>query len=164
MVKQLYFEDVKIGDEVPATIMEKTQEELAARERKSVGAVDRVELYDVVKWCGSVDEYVDFHYDEGYTKSIGLPGMMVPGQLLGAYMMTALSNWAGEWGNWRKISYRNIMMTHPGDAAIFKAKVTKKYSQDKENFVELEIVLENQNQQVTNSGTTIVTLPTKPIK
>ena len=146
MGEQIYFEDISAGYEIPTVVREK------------------VLLYDNVRFAGAIDNYVAYFYDEAFAKDIGMTGVWVASPQLGAYMISAITKWIGEWGTLKKLSIRNTMPTYVGDAIIFKGKVTKKYIEEGENYVDLDVSLENQRGEVTNPGKAVVTLPSRPSK
>ncbi|MDP2953070.1 MAG: MaoC/PaaZ C-terminal domain-containing protein [Chloroflexota bacterium] len=141
--KQPYFEDVKVGDEVPRMVK------------------GPITLQDLVEWCSAEEDYNPIHYDEAYAKKSGLPGTVIQGWFKYGLMGVMLTDWLGEAGTLKKlgISYRGL--DYPGDTLTFRGKVTGKSAKGQEKVVELEVWVENQRGEKTTPGTATVTLPAR---
>ena len=61
----------------------------------------------------------------------------------------------------RKFRMEMRRMNRPGDVMELKGKVTRKYEEDGEHFVECEIWAENQREGITTPSYALVTLPVK---
>ena len=142
MAKQIYFEDVEVGAELPPLIKHPTTQQL-------------------VKWAGASDDYYQIHYDKDFAMANNLPGVIVHGWLTFSFLGQLVTDWMGYEGELKKIgcSYRG--MNFPNQDTICKGKVTKKYDKDGQHFVELEIKAENPKGEVLVPGNATVVLPTK---
>jgi acyl dehydratase len=142
MTKQLYHEDVTEDMEIPNLVKHPTTRQL-------------------VKWAGASGDFYEVHYDKDFAQSMGLPGVIVHGWLGFSFLAQMITDWIGVEGRLKKIgvSYRGMHL--PGQDVICKGRVTKKYTQDGENFVECEIWAENAEGQTTTPGTCLVSLPSK---
>jgi acyl dehydratase len=142
MNKQLLYQDVKVGDGLTPLVKEPTKKQL-------------------VVWAGAVGDYTPIHYDKDFALSRGLSGVIVQGQLVGAFLGQMLTDWLGGKGTLRKLSCIYKGMNYPGEALTCKGEVTKKYEQDGEHFVECKIWAENPKGEKTASGRAVVTLPSR---
>ena len=142
MSKQLYYEDVAIGSEIAPLVKQPTTRQL-------------------VMWAGAVGDYQPIHYDKDFARSRDLPGVIVHGQLVGAFLGQLMTDWIGEQGTLRKFSCSYKGMNYPGEAVTCKGKVTKKYIQDGQNYVECSLWAENPKAEKTAMGMAIVILPSK---
>jgi acyl dehydratase len=140
MSKQLYYEDVTVGSEITPLVKEPTTRQL-------------------VMWAGAVSDYQPIHYDKDYAQSRGLPGVIVHGQLVGAFLGQLTTDWIGESGTLRKLSCSYKGMNYPGEAVTLRGKVTKKYVENGQHFVECSLWAENPKGEKTASGMAIVILP-----
>lgn len=143
MSSQLYFEDVTVGQEIPAL-------------EKSVNTVN-ITMYLATVWL--MDR---IHFDYPFaTQRRGLPNIVAPGNMAGDYYVQLLSNWAGEKGSLRKMSiqFRNFMV--PGDVLDCGGKVTGKSIQDGKGRVELDLWIKNQNDVTCVPGKGVVELPVR---
>jgi len=142
MTEQLYYEDVVVGSEITPLVKQPTTRQL-------------------VMWAGAVGDYNPIHYDKDFTQSRGLPGVIVHGQLVGAFLGQLITDWIGERGVLRKLSCSYKGMNYPGEAVTCKGKVTKKYVQDGQHYVECNLWAENSKEEKTVLGMAIVILPSR---
>jgi acyl dehydratase len=142
MKKQLSYSDVNVGDEIAPLVKEPTKKQL-------------------VVWAGAVGDYTPIHYDQDFARSRGLSGVIVQGQLLGAFLGQMLTDWLGEKGELKKLSCSYKGMNYPGEKLICKGEVTKKYEESGKYFVECKIWAENSEGEKTASGRAVVTLPSR---
>ncbi len=139
---QVYFDDVKEGQDIPT--LEKTP-------------TNRT----LVQWAGASGDFFELHYDKEFAKTMGYPNVLVHGRLEAAYLTQLLTDWAGEKGVVKKMSVQYRGNAFPGQKLLIKGKVTKKYQKDNENIVELEIFVENPEGQKITPGSAIIALPKK---
>jgi len=142
LTKQLYYEDVAEGNEIPPLARQPTTRQL-------------------VMWAGASGDYNPIHYDKDFALKRGLPGVVVPGQLAGCFLGQMLTDWLGEQGSLKKLTLSYRGMNFPGEALLCKGAVTKKYIEDGQHFVACNIWVENPRGEKTVSGMAIVILPTK---
>jgi len=142
MMEQLYYEDVSVGSEITPLVKQPTTRQL-------------------VMWAGAVGDYLPIHYDKDFAQSRGLPGVIVHGQLVGAFLGQLMTDWIGERGILRKLSCGYKGMNYPGETLTAKGKVTKKYVQNGQHYVECSLWAENSKGEKTASGMAIVILPSR---
>jgi len=142
VTKQLFYEDVEVGSEIPCVTKCPTTRQM-------------------VKWVGVATDYHEIHYDKDFAQSAGLPGVVVQGRLVLSFLCQLITDWIGEQGSLKKItgSYKGIMF--PGEDLTCNGKVTKKYVGDGEHCVECDIWVENPRAEKTVVGTAIVTMPVR---
>ena len=141
MGSQVFFEDVREGQEIPAL-------------RKEVTSVN-ILMYVAAVWL--MDR---IHFDHPFaTQRRGLPGVVAPGNMGGDYYAQLLSEFAGEEGHVRKMSFqfRNFMLA--GDVLEVGGKVLRKTVVDGNGLVELELWMKNQNGINCVPGKGVVALP-----
>ena len=140
MAKQLYYENVELGFELPTLVKHPTTRQL-------------------VKWACLMEEFYELHYDKDFAISQGLPGIPVQGPLLLSFLGQMLTDWIGEQGIIRKLncSFRGIVL--PSEDVICRGKVSGKYIQDGERCVECEIWTENAKGERTVVGKAVIVLP-----
>jgi 3-methylfumaryl-CoA hydratase len=144
MGKQLYYEDVEEGTEIPS--LEKRPSEV---QLFLYGAITR--------------NPHRIHYDEPFARSEEHPGVLVHGPLQAAFLTNMLMNWIGEEGFLRKLSFTNRGRVIPGDVVTCKGRVIHKHEQDGQHLAECEIWEENQRGEVTIQGAAEVMLPRRKI-
>ena len=142
MAKQLFYQDVNIGDAVPPLVKEPTTKQL-------------------VVWAGAVGDYMAIHYDKDFAQSRGLSGVIVHGQLVGAFLGQLVTDWIGEKGELKKLSCSYKGMNYPGEAINCTGEVTKKYERDGGHFIECKVWAENPKGEKTASGKAVVRLPSR---
>jgi acyl dehydratase len=142
MTEQLYYEDVVVGSEITPLVKQPTARQL-------------------VMWAGAVGDYNPIHYDKDFAQRRGLPGVIVHGQLVGAFLGQLITDWLGELGVLRKVSCSYKGMNYPGEALTCRGEVTKKYVQDGQHYVECNLWAENSKGEKTVLGMAIVILPSR---
>lgn len=142
MEKQLYFEDISEGDAIPSLVKQPMTPQL-------------------VMWACASGDYNPIHYDKDYALKQGLPGVIVHGQLAGAFLGQMLTDWYGDRGSLVKLSLSYKGMNLPGDNITCKGEVVKKNVEDGKNLVSLKIWAENPAGEQTLTGTAMVSLPSR---
>ncbi len=94
MSKQLYFEDVKEGTEIPTIIKNPTTMQL-------------------VKFAGASEDFNPIHYDKDKALADGLPGVIAHGRLKNAFLIQVLTDWIGDEGWLKKIAIQHRGMDQP---------------------------------------------------
>jgi len=142
MSEQLYYEDIVVGSEITPLLKQPTTRQL-------------------VMWAGASGDYYAIHYDKDFAQSKGLPGVIVHGQLVGCFLGQLMTDWMGEQGNLRKLTCSYKSVNFPGEALICKGKVTKKYVEDGEHYVECNLWVENAKGEKTVSGKAVIIMPAR---
>ncbi len=153
MAKQHYYEDVEVGTEVTPLAKIATTQML-------------------VQWAGASGDFNPLHYEADFAKAQGLEQPIVHGALKRAWLGQLMINWIGDYGELKRLScqYRAMdwprkmkTMTEPHDGETWwcKGKVTKKYVQGDEHFVECDIWVENGKAEKTTQGSALVILPSR---
>ena len=140
--KQLYFEDVQEGQQIPELRITPSTQQL-------------------VHWAAGSGDFYQIHYDQDFAKSTGLQGIIVHGALKHALLGRMLWEWIRYDGKIKRyaVSYRG--MDVPGQEMTCRGTVTGKRQENGENVVELEIWTENPQGQKTTPGTATVALPSR---
>ena len=141
--KQLYWEDVQEGQELPPFSQ-------------------KVGYMELNRFAGANDELVPIHMDPDYAKDVAkLPDVIIMGNLKLAYIANAITDWAGDEGWITKVSVEYRKMDTVNSTITAKGKVTKKFQQDGKNLVELEVWVENEQGEVTTPASAVLALPSR---
>ena len=140
MTKQLYFEDVKIGTELP--ILEKTPT-----------------TQQLVMYAGASGDFYQIHYDHDFARDNGLPNVIIHGALKNAFLGQLLTDWIGQRGLIKKLAVEYRGMDMPGSKVYCKGVVTSTKIKDGIGIVECEIWLENNSGKKTTLGKAMMSLP-----
>ncbi len=141
MTHQVYFEDVKEGQEIPSLEKHPSSQTLAL-------------------WAAASGDFYQIHYDKDFALSTGLPGTIVHGALKHAFLGDLLHRWVAPAGRIKRLAVTYRGMDLPG-AYHLKGMVLRKHQQHGQNLVELQVWGENAAGQVTTPGTAMVTLPSR---
>ena len=142
MGSQVYFEDVKEGEEIPKLVKNCSTQQL-------------------VMWAAGSGDFYQIHYDKDFAQSTGLKDLIVHGALKHAFLGQLVHDWAGDEGQIKSFGCQYRGMDEPKQEIVCRGVVTKKYSEGEKNFVELDIWTENPQGQKTTPGTAVVTLPAR---
>jgi len=142
MTEQVYYEDVMVDSELPPLVKQPTTRQL-------------------VMWAGASGDYYAIHYDKDFAQSKGLPGVIVHGQLVASFLGQLITDWIGDQGSLKKLTCNYRGMNFPNETITCQGKVSKKYIENGENYIECNIWAENIKGEKTVTGRTTVTLPTR---
>ena len=144
-IKDLYFEDINVGDEIPPITKKLTLLLLAQ--------------YSASTW--------DFHYahiDKEFAKARGLPGNHIDGQEFGAFLAQMITQWAGPNTGFKKMGMTYRILAIQGDTVICKGKVKEKCQKDGENLINCELWVENQrNEKVVSPAHALITVMSRTV-
>ena len=114
--------------------------------------ITRVQLVDYASASG---DYNLLHYDESFAKKTGLKGCIAHGMLQAGMMSSYILNWA-KGGILRNFKIRFSDIVNENDILTFKGKIVKKYQEDGENVIEINVVSKNQEDRITSQGSAII--------
>ncbi len=153
-MKQIYWEDVNIGQDIPSLTKLAT-------------------TLTLVKWAGAFGDFNPLHYDNDFAVNfMKTGGIIVHGTLKRQWLIQMLTDWIGDEGWLKRIHTQFKAMDYPrhmktligpedGDTLQCKGKVSGKSEKDGAHLVDCEIWLENSKGEITTSGTATVMLPVK---
>ncbi len=142
MANNVYYEDVEIGQEIPAF------------ERKT----------DFMNWnryAAVNDEFVFVHMDDDVGKAAGQGAAFGMGNLRWAYVINALQDWAGDEADIRELSMQFRAINHKHDVLTTRCVVSEKTVEAGEHLVSFDINVINQEGAATAPGTAVVVLPSR---
>ncbi|HVG58595.1 MAG TPA: MaoC family dehydratase [Hyalangium sp.] len=137
--RKLYFESIRVGDELPAL---------------AKAPVDRVQLS---RYAGASGDYNPVHVDEVYAKSVGMPSVYAPGMLIMGMLGQLISDWA-RGGQLRRYNVRFIKMVWPGDTVVCKGRVSDRHGSGGRYYVEIDLWAENQRGELLMKGQSVIQL------
>ena len=142
-VDQIYFEDVEEGDKIPSLTKQYTLQKMAVF--ASVHG----------DWCPG-------HYDYKWAQEkFNQPAPFAYGLQITAHCSQVLTDWMGPYGALRTFKSRTLTPVYPGDSLEIKAKVTKKYTERDEGYVECEVWADKQDGKLAARALGKVLLPFK---
>lgn len=142
MATNVYFEDVEVGQEIPAF------------ERKT----------DTMHWnryAAINEEFVYVHMDDEAGRAAGQGQAFGMGNLRWAYVLNALRGWIGDEAEVRELSMQFRAINHKNDVLTTHGVITEKTTEDGENLVRLDINVINQKGDRTAPGHAVVVLPSR---
>jgi acyl dehydratase len=140
MGRQLYWEDIQEGAEIPALIKQTTTRQL-------------------VQWAGASGDFYEIHYDKDFALRAKLPSVIVHGWLTFSFLTQMLTDWIGEdvWVKKAGVSYRAMHVA--GEHIYCGGKVIRKFVENGEHLIECQIWAENDKAQITVPGTALLLVP-----
>lgn len=142
MIKEIFFEDVQIGDEIPALVKEPITE------------------VQIVKYAGASGDFNPLHVVHSFGEKAGYGGVIAHGMLIMGFLSQMLTDWLQD--NFVKnIGVNFKAVSKPGDIITCRGNVINKYVQENQNLIEIEMVAVNQRGEKTATGNAIAVLPLK---
>lgn len=131
--RKLYFENVRVGDELPAM---------------AKSPIDRVQLS---RYAAATNDYNPLNIDELQAKAIGMPSVVSPSTLGLGFLGQLVTDWA-RGGQVKKASARFTRMLWPGDTLVCKGRVSDRWGEGGRYHVELDVWAENQKGELVVRG------------
>jgi acyl dehydratase len=141
MSQPVYFESVEVGDELPPLQLTLTHEQ-------------------VKRYALAAHMPGGRFMSDAEAQAEGLPGQIIPGNMSLALFSRLLRTWTPS-GRLKRLSATFRGLVHPGTPIRLHAVVTEKHSNDRGNFVECDLILENEEGERRVTGTATVELPSK---
>ena len=135
-MKKIKYASLEVGKEIPELVKQPSTQQL-------------------VMWAGASGDFNPIHYDKDFSTSKGLPGVIVPGQLVLAFLVEMVTDWLGDSGELKKISVSYKGMNFPGSTITCRGVIKAKL--DSERQLTLDIWAENPAGEKTVAGTAAVT-------
>jgi acyl dehydratase len=143
MAVNVYFDDVKVGDEIPAWSRQ-------------------TDFMHWNRYAAVNDEFVYIHMDdEAGRAALNEQGAFGMGNLRYTYMLDALRDWIGDEAEIRECGVQFRAINQKNDILTVFGKVTDKKVEDGENRVYLDMNVLNQNGDGTCPGHAVVVLPSR---
>lgn len=141
-MKQIYWEDVEVGDELPGYDMD----------------IDARRM--VLQLSGSQDHY-PVHFDRDFARAAGHEEVFMSSGFTEAALVRVVTDWMGDGGWLRKLRLELRRQNRIGDTMVCKGRVAEKYLKDGDHYVECEVWAENAREGITTPGRAWVILPAR---
>jgi len=138
MAKQIYFEDINIGDAMPALVK---------------GPVQKLQH---VMYAGASGDFNPLHTDDDFAKAVGMDGVIAHGMLIMGFVGQAITNWIPK-KCLKKLGIRFAGMTKPGNTITVSGKVIDK----KPGLIICEVTAMDEKGDVKITGQFEAALPSK---
>lgn len=140
---KLYFEDVRVGDSLPAWTRQ-------------------TDLMHWNRFAAVNDEFVYIHMDDEAGRNAGNPaGAFGMGNLRWAYLHNLLRDWMGDDGDVREMEVQFRGINQKNDVLTCIGTVTDKRIEGGEGLVTIRLDVVNQASQRTTPGQAVVALPSR---
>jgi len=139
--RKLFFEDVTVGDEAPATSHKLTRT-------------------DLVKYAGASGDFNPMHHDEVAAQAAGMPSVFGHGMFSMGLLGSAVTDYVGV-GNVTRYQVRFARQTWPDEMLSSKIVVTGKREEDGKRLVDLSVTLSNGDGEDKLVGEATAALPSK---
>ena len=131
-----YFDDVKVGDELPPLVK---------------GPLHQIQL---TRYAGASGDFNPIHQDHEFAKAAGMNDVFAHGMLSMGFVAQSVTDWFGV-GTVRKVGVRFAALVRLGDVVTCRGKVVaKRPSKDGDgpSLVDLELWAENQKGEKVITG------------
>ena len=134
---RVYFDDVKVGDELPPVVK---------------GPIQQIQL---TRYAGASGDFNPIHQDAEFAKAAGMGDVFAHGMLSMGFVGQVVTDWAGP-AAVRKLNVRFAAIVRLKDVITCRGRVLGKSGKD---LVDLEIWAENQRGEKVVTGKATVALP-----
>jgi len=118
-------------------------------EQEILPLVKQTTMAQMAAWAEASGDNNPIHCDSEYAVSRGLPGVIVPGQLVLAFLGQMITDWLGTKGHLARLSIRYKGMNYPGKVITCRGVVTARGGED----IVLKVWAENSQEEQTVAGT-----------
>ena len=139
---RVYFEDVKVGDELPPLVK---------------GPIQQIQL---TRYAGASGDFNPIHQDDEFARAAGMGGVFAHGMLSMGFVAQSLTDWAGA-GTVRKVGVRFAGLVRLKDTVTCKGRIVRASRSGGAGLVDLELWAENQRGEKVVTGKATVALPTR---
>ena len=134
LARQLYFEAVKVGDELPPLVKP---------------PVDRSQI---ARFAGATGDYGPLHVDEPFARNAGFPSVLVPGMLAMGFLGELVTDWL-RGARVRRFGARFVKIVWPGDVVTVRGRVVdRRFEAGGRYAVDIEVWGENQRGELVVRG------------
>jgi acyl dehydratase len=137
-----FWEDVSVGDDLPAVELPITAKRLH------------------LQTSGSQDWY-PVHFDPAFARKSGHEDVFMNTGFIQAALVRVITDWMGDGGFLRRLKFEMRRQHRPGDTVVCRARVIAKEDREGEGRIELEVWAENQREGIATPGEATVVLPRK---
>jgi acyl dehydratase len=134
--RQLYFEAVKVGDELPPLVKP---------------PVDRLQI---ARYVGAAGDWNPLYLDEPQAKNSGFPSVFAPGMIAMGFLAELAVDWV-RGARLRKFTARFVKIVWPGDVLTARGRVVdRRFEEGGRYAVDIEVWAENQRGELVVRGLT----------
>lgn len=139
---QRYWEDVEEGEDIPEAGYPLT-------------------MTQMVLFVSATQAWSPFHHDREETQRRGWPDIFPGGMSIQCCFSRVLMDFVGDDGWLKKFRIEFRRMNHPGTTMFIKGRVMKKYIEDGEHLLDLELWAETARDGMTAPAKATVMLPSR---
>ena len=134
-------QDIAVGDSLPT--LEK-----------------KIRLPDMMAYGAATWDFARIHYDAAYARSQGLPGPVVDGQMLGAFLAQMVQQWAGPRSFLQSLSFQNRGVVLTGNVLTCGGSVAEIRQGNVSILIDCDLWLDNQKgERVLGPASATVSIP-----
>lgn len=138
-MKQLFFEDIDVGTQIPIL-------------------VNKIDLLQLIRYSAVTWNFYLLHLEKEFAQKKGFKDVNIPAPFYGAFLAAMMTKWTGDPGRLKKLDYTVKVMGFPGDTLSGKGTVVKKYREAGQNLVDCDIWVENQDGVKVSPGSATISL------
>jgi acyl dehydratase len=132
--RQLYFEAVKVGDELPPLVKP---------------PVDRLQI---TRYVGAAFDWNPLYIDEPLAKSAGFPSAFAPGMIAMGFLGELVTDWV-RGARLRRFQSRFVKIVWPGDVLTARGRVSdRRFEAGGAYAIDIEVWAENQRGELVTRG------------
>lgn len=142
--KQLYWEDVRVGQELSSFSMS-------------------LDANRMVRQVSGSQDWHPAHHDKGFITQWGYPDIFYNARFKQGLLGRLVQDWMGDEGFLRFLRFEMRRTDHNGDTITCKGRVTRKEIRNGQACVDCEVWIENQRIGISTPGSATVVLPLRRV-
>jgi hypothetical protein len=162
-----YWEDVAVGDELPAVVMGPVTvwDTVVAMQGFGAACITMNDLRKLQVDTLIVDpstniphQDIELHLSDRIAQTVNSYSTTLLGPPILHFLSRLVTNWAGDDGFLRRLTWTKLANTPLGDTVFGRGRVTRKYVEDGEYLVDVDTWMESNRGFVSNVGPATVSL------
>jgi len=142
MAKEIYFDDIEIGSEMPVL---------------NKGPLNKLQF---VMYAGASGDFNPLHVLDEFAKSVGMEEVISHGMLVMGFVGQAVTAWMPK-KYLKKLGVRFVGMTKPNSTITIAGKVVDKRNENGESIISCEVSAKDEQGDIKITGHFEASLPTR---
>jgi acyl dehydratase len=132
--RKLYFENTRVGDELPAVVR---------------APIERVQI---ARYAAATGDFNPAYVDELAARGLGMPSVIAPSSLAMGFLGQLVTDWT-RGAQVKRLAVKFARVLWPGDALVCRGRVSDRHGEGGRYAIDLDVWAENQKGELVVRGT-----------